>query len=471
MKKKRTECHKKSVRKEWIEDLVVNETMKMVMDDTAIEAIVSMLMDLQDRENVNLPLYEQQLREADTAIQNLLNAIQQGILTKSTKGRLEELEVTKEELETKIACEKLAKPKVSAEFMTFWLHRFRKLDVRQKSHRKILIDTFINAIFLYDDKMVITFNYKDGTDTITFDDLKTALADKNTGSDLDCSTAPKPPRRLLLYGRRGGFFFAMHPPADRARSPRFQLRCAERKLVARQAGIAQHELVFVLALHSGLLLDRHGVSALLQHPPDEHIHAVDPVKGRDQIHARSTAADVYHRPELRTQAVRQIITAGSVFLFHAAGVPLELPIAQKRRQCKLIERIGVVVRQALLRAQRGDQLPRRHDVAQPHGRKEHLAERPDGEHTLRCKLEERGRRWSFIVELALKIVLQEIRPGAFGERDQLHAARHGHDRAGGKLPRWRTDDERGFAPDRKPRRISYVQKICETFCHEHRLFQ
>ncbi len=129
------------------------------------------------------------MRETDTAIQNLLNAIQQGILTKSTKGRLEELEATKEELETKIACEKLAKPKISAEFMTFWLHRFRKLDVRQKSHRKMLIDTFVNAIFLYDDKMVITFNYKDGTDTITFDDLKTALDDKKTGSDLDCSTA------------------------------------------------------------------------------------------------------------------------------------------------------------------------------------------------------------------------------------------------------------------------------------------
>ena len=200
VKKKRTECHKKSVRKEWIEDLVVSETMRMVMDDKAIEAIVSMLMDLQDRENVNLPLYEQQLRETDTAIQNLLNAIQQGILTKSTKGRLEELEATKEELETKIACEKLAKPKVSAEFMTFWLHRFRKLDVRQKSHRKMLIDTFINAIFLYDDKMVITFNYKEGTTTITFDDLKTALADQKTGSDLDCSTAPPSPRTAQVRG-------------------------------------------------------------------------------------------------------------------------------------------------------------------------------------------------------------------------------------------------------------------------------
>ena len=190
VKKKRTECHKKPVRKEWIEDLVVGETMKMVMDDKAIEAIVSMLMDLQDRENVNVPLYEQQLREADTAISNLLNAIQQGILTRSTKARLEELENRRDELENRLACEKLAKPKVSAEFMTFWLHRFRKLDVRQQSHRKMLIDTFINAIFLYDDKMVITFNCKEGTKTITFAELQEAISNKN-GSDLDCLAAPK----------------------------------------------------------------------------------------------------------------------------------------------------------------------------------------------------------------------------------------------------------------------------------------
>ena len=169
---------------------MVGETMKIVMDDKAIEAIVSMLMDLQDRDNVNVPLYEQQLREADTAISNLLNAIQQGILTRSTKERLEELENRRDELENRLACEKLAKPKISAEFMTFWLHRFRKLDVRQQSHRKMLIDAFINAIFLYDDKMVITFNYKEGTKTITFAELQEAISNKN-GSDLDCIAAPE----------------------------------------------------------------------------------------------------------------------------------------------------------------------------------------------------------------------------------------------------------------------------------------
>lgn len=95
--------------------MVVEQTMKMVMDDKTIEAITAMVLDLQDKENTALPLYEQQLREVENAIQNLLNAIQMGILTKSTKSRLEELESNKEDLEIKIANEKLMKPKLTGE--------------------------------------------------------------------------------------------------------------------------------------------------------------------------------------------------------------------------------------------------------------------------------------------------------------------------------------------------------------------
>lgn len=65
VKKKRTNCHKKSVKKDWTENLVVSGTMKMVMDDNAIEAIDAMLVELQAQENVKLPLYKQQLWEAD----------------------------------------------------------------------------------------------------------------------------------------------------------------------------------------------------------------------------------------------------------------------------------------------------------------------------------------------------------------------------------------------------------------------
>ena len=188
--KKHKGCKKKTVRKQWLEDLVVNQTMQLVKDDAAMESIIAKVMELQNKENTNIPLYEKQLRDAESGIQNMLNAIQAGILTSSTKERLEQLEETKRELETRIAEEKLAKPKVTEEFIRFWLLRFRKLDMSLKDQRQALVDTFINAIYLYDDKVLITFNYKEGTQTVTFGEA-TEVATEGNGSDLDCFTAPR----------------------------------------------------------------------------------------------------------------------------------------------------------------------------------------------------------------------------------------------------------------------------------------
>ena len=188
---KRTKtCKKKTVRKEWLEDLVVNETMKMIRDDDSIQSIVDAVMILQEQENTVLPLLEKQMKDIENGIENLLNAIQAGVLTSSTKGRLEKLEAQQKELEIRIAEEKLAKPKVSADFVKFWLTNFRKLDPNVKSHRETLINTFVNAVYLYDEKVLITFNYKDGTKTITFDEIAAKDAPEGNGSDLGCFAPP-----------------------------------------------------------------------------------------------------------------------------------------------------------------------------------------------------------------------------------------------------------------------------------------
>ena len=54
----------------------------------------------------------------------------------------------------------------------------------------MLIDTFVNAIFLYDDKMEITYNYHEGTTTVTFEELKKALENQAIGSDMNSVGAP-----------------------------------------------------------------------------------------------------------------------------------------------------------------------------------------------------------------------------------------------------------------------------------------
>ena len=193
-KKKLNDCKKKPIKKEVIEDLVIKETMAMLMDDDMIEAIVSMMMRLQDEESTDLPIYEKQLRETETAIDNIITAIMGGISSKALQTKLAQLEAAKEEILIRIDEEKLEKPKISADFMTFWLHKFRKLDVTKEAHRQMLVDTFVNAVFLYDDKLLLTFNFKDGTRTITFSDVETATTE--SGSDLDCLAAPKIRGRL-----------------------------------------------------------------------------------------------------------------------------------------------------------------------------------------------------------------------------------------------------------------------------------
>ena len=188
VKKKLNDCKKKSVKKEWIENLVVTETRAMLMDDSAIEAIVTTLMRMQDEESSDLPIYEKQLRETEEAIDNIVKAIMSGLTSKALQAKMTELEAEQEELKVLIAQEKLEKPKISADFMTYWLHRFRLLDMNKEKHRQMLIDAFVNAVFVYDDKLLLTFNFKDGTRTITLKDVQAAT--NGNSSDIKMVEVP-----------------------------------------------------------------------------------------------------------------------------------------------------------------------------------------------------------------------------------------------------------------------------------------
>ena len=200
--KRRKGCNKKTVQKEWLEDLVVRETMKLIQDDVVIDKIVQLVMDVQNQENTTIPLLEKQLREVNKKLDNLMKAIEDGLYTRTTKERLEALEIQKDELTAKIADEKLKKPSFNEDFIRFWLLKFRKFDISQQKQRKALIEIFVNAIFLYDDRILITFNYKDGTQTVRFEDTLTADSAEEKSSDLSSLAGPF----LFFVPAADGFF-------------------------------------------------------------------------------------------------------------------------------------------------------------------------------------------------------------------------------------------------------------------------
>ncbi len=94
--KKHNGCHKKSVKKEWIENIVIEQIKKICFDDKFIERVIDAAMKLQTSENTVIPILKKQYAETEKAIKNMLYAIEQGVITDSTKKRLEELELQKE---------------------------------------------------------------------------------------------------------------------------------------------------------------------------------------------------------------------------------------------------------------------------------------------------------------------------------------------------------------------------------------
>lgn len=181
--KRKTGCDKKAVKKQWIEDVVVQQTMQIVVDGPLMERITDRLLSLQGEENHDLKLLENRLADTEKGISNMLDAIQAGIITASTKQRLAELEAEKEDLEQQIIENRIQHPVLSREQISFFLDQFKRTDVTDREQRQRLIDSFVNAVYVYEDKIVFTFNYKGGAKTISLYDIQ--------GSDLDAECPPK----------------------------------------------------------------------------------------------------------------------------------------------------------------------------------------------------------------------------------------------------------------------------------------
>lgn len=178
--KRKNGCDKKAVKKDWIENLVIEQILRVLFDDTVMDNLADMLIMHQAKENTDLPLLKKQLAETEKCIQNMLNAIQQGIFTASTKQRLDELEDTKSKLEISILQNEIKQPIFTKEQILFWLHQFREMDIATMEQRQLLIDSFVNAVFVYDDRIVLTFNYKDGTKTVSLSDIESSSLDRVT---------------------------------------------------------------------------------------------------------------------------------------------------------------------------------------------------------------------------------------------------------------------------------------------------
>ena len=100
-----------------------------------------------------------------------------------------ELEQTRNETNLKLIKAEMKKPTIAKEGLILWLKQIQSMSMETKEHKQRLIDIFVNAVYLYDDKLVIAFNYREATKTVSLKEVN--------GSIIECSGAPKVQISLL----------------------------------------------------------------------------------------------------------------------------------------------------------------------------------------------------------------------------------------------------------------------------------
>ena len=117
--KRKLGCKKKSAKKDFIERAAVVLTVNRVLKDEEIDRIADGILALQNSEDTTIPALKKQLADTERGIENMLNAIQQGVLTSSTKERLEALEKQRDNLKIAVLQAELQKPKYTKEPVSY----------------------------------------------------------------------------------------------------------------------------------------------------------------------------------------------------------------------------------------------------------------------------------------------------------------------------------------------------------------
>lgn len=216
--KKTRQCDKKPARKFELEELLLDLTIKNVLQDDVIDTIAKAAVDLQLRERENSPLkgLEQQLKDTQKAINNLVAAIETGIITPSTKQRLLDLEERKVQLENEITRASIKQPLISYEQIAYWLELLKNKVVQNEQYGVKLLEIFISKIFLYDNRIKIIYRYtkeaKELDIPMDFDE-KFSKTDENTlffSTDSRSNLAPiTRSTKLLIFLVRS--FFYLYP--------------------------------------------------------------------------------------------------------------------------------------------------------------------------------------------------------------------------------------------------------------------
>lgn len=157
-------CHKKSIKKDEIENIVIDELIHFLGNDELLERIADGVIKCQSEnmKNTQIPSMQKSLKDLERREANLMRAIEEGAgAFAEFRDRIQQLRAEENDLKISLAREQASNFVLTREQVLYFFVRLRTGDPADEGYRQTLIDTLVRKIFVFDDKITIVLNYTD----------------------------------------------------------------------------------------------------------------------------------------------------------------------------------------------------------------------------------------------------------------------------------------------------------------------
>ena len=198
-------CNKKSINKQFIENLVIDECLKLLTDER-MQYIAKKVSDECSRnpDNMSIKYLKSSIKEIDDAIENMWISIEKGGDAVSLTERINRRQEEKERLEAQLAEEQNKRVILTEAQVLAFLNYVCELPGNDMMKRRAIINIFVHSIYLYDDHLTLIINGSNKpvtVDDIPFDDIEAAFNGEKAAME-QCSHSSDivPPERSTLRG-------------------------------------------------------------------------------------------------------------------------------------------------------------------------------------------------------------------------------------------------------------------------------
>ncbi len=152
-------CEKRPTQKEWIEAVVVSKCHDLLSDENIARLSREVEAACQaDYDNSSIKQLKAQIKATEEAIENLWRAIEAGQSVEMLTERITQCRAEKEDYENRLAVEQSRQITYTRPQVEAFLYYLQKGDLNDENKRRAMINIFLRAVYLWDDKFTLILN-------------------------------------------------------------------------------------------------------------------------------------------------------------------------------------------------------------------------------------------------------------------------------------------------------------------------